>query len=535
VQRIGIWSPEVIHLVLLLEANVALLTILWCLHYKINRMKDRGKGAFIPRETHLLHDCFKGGYDTRVVQSETPTIFNCSCMYCLPMETHVERTSEEIRLSHLITTTSGFEKACSDERKLATHLMIHFLVIQKGVMLPLTYPGSSHLVRRDVIRKRSDEHMPIVPVSSCTRGGLKRLREIIKNCFQFGKIENNCLSSVRVVCLLLNFRKQTNEKTARKHWETLGFWLHWSCRDHQKSISCHVEILSRIVFCCWKPSHETKHRLLPCINVAAPVEKVSRGNSLFDVDKQGASLLPLGEDESCDWCDSGVFSAQRGDSEDSSPSDHPTPCSPSSENESINTLANVRGNCNFGITEKGKTLDNYNNFDTVDWGVLVPRSVVKEDSSHILSCGDVDEEGGSQHPKSNAAVLGVHSIHFNDSDIEYMTGKMQQYYSASPTARPFSWKTRKRNTTTHSPMFASNDLMDERDLSENEQEASIPTPSPWGQTSADDVGESQPIPTTLVHLPDSPTTCEIPVEDTQELPRTLHGSPFPATSTPTNH
>jgi hypothetical protein len=517
VQRIGIWSPEVIHLVLLLEANVALLTILWCLHYKINgvrRIEDWGKGAFFLRgEPQPLRDCFKKGYDIRrVVKSETAAISNCGCMYCLPTETHVECTSEEIR--HIITTTSGFERTCSDERRLATHLMIPLLVIQRGVMLPLSYPGSSHLVRCGVIRsKHSDERQPIAPVSSFALGGLKRPREIIKSCLQFGKSENKRLSSVRVVRMVLTFRKQAYEKTVRKHCKMLGFWLHWSCRDHQKSISCHVEILSRIVFCCWKPSHETKHRLLPCINVAAPVEKVSRGNSLFDVDKQGASLLPLGEDESCDWCDSGVFSAQRGDSEDSSPSDHPTPCSPSSENESINTLANVRGNCNFGITEKGKTLDNYNNFDTVDWGVLVPRSVVKEDSSHILSCGDVDEEGGSQHLKSNAVELGIHSIPFNDSNSEYMTGETQ-YYSASPTAMPFSWKTHKRNTT-HSQMSLSNDLMDERDQSEDEQEASIPNPSPWGQTSAgDDVGENRPIPTPLVYLPDPPTTCEVPVEDT---------------------
>jgi hypothetical protein len=457
-------------------------------------------------------------------------------MYCLPTETHVECTSEEIR--HIITTTSGFERTCSDERRLATHLMIPLLVIQRGVMLPLSYPGSSHLVRCGVIRsKHSDERQPIAPVSSFALGGLKRPREIIKSCLQFGKSENKRLSSVRVVRMVLTFRKQAYEKTVRKHCKMLGFWLHWSCRDHQKSISCHVEILSRIVFCCWKPSHETKHRLLPCIKVAAPVKKVSQGDRLFDVDKQGASLLPFGEDESCDWRDSGFFSLQRYGSKGSSSSDHGIPCSISSEEESINTrrLADVSWNGNFGIADKGETFDNYKNFEAVDRGVLVPRSDVKEDNGHILSCGDVDEEGGSQHPKSNAAVLGVHSIHFNDSDIEYMTGKMQQYYSASPTVRPFAWKNRKRNTTTHSPMFASNDLMDERDLSENEQEASIPTPSPWGQTSADDVGESQPIPTTLVHLPDSPTTCEIPVEDTQELPRTLHGSPFPATSTPTNH
>ena len=178
-------------------------------------------------------------------------------------------------------------------------------------------------------------------------------------------------------------------------------------------------------------------------------------------------------------------------------------------------LGDVSENSKFGIADKGETFDNYKNFEAVDRGVLVPRSDVKEDNGHILSCGDVDEEGGSQHPKSNAAVLGIHSIHFNDSNIEYMTGKMQQYYSASPTARPFSWKTHKRNTTTHSQMSLSNDLMDERDQSEDEQEASIPNPSPWGQTSAgDDVGENRPIPTPLVYLPDPPTTCEVPVEDT---------------------
>ena len=188
----------------------------------MQRIEDWGKGAFfLQGEPQPLHDCVKKGCDMRAVKSETAAISDCGCMYCLPTETHVERTSEEIRRLITVTTTSGLERACSDERKLATHLMIPLLVIQRGVMLPLSYPGSSHLVRCGVIRsKHSDERQPIVPVSSLALRGLKRPLEIIKSCLQFGKSENNRLSSVRVVRMVLIFRKQAYEKTVRKHCET---------------------------------------------------------------------------------------------------------------------------------------------------------------------------------------------------------------------------------------------------------------------------------------------------------------------------